>query len=74
MASCIGVALVPQYTMPNRDGQLRTLLINELEPDPAKLASIRYYGGLSISAEHIVAQVSEHFTRNKLPRLNEVAR
>ena len=58
----------------NRDGQLRTLLINELEPDPAKLASIRYYGGLSISAEHIVAQVSEHFTRNKLPRLNEVAR
>ena len=58
----------------NRDGQLRTLLINELEPNPAKLASIRYYGGLSISAEHVVAQVSEHFTRNKLPRLNEVAR
>ena len=58
----------------NRDGQLRTLLINELEPDPAKLASIRYYGGLSIAAEHIVTQVSEHFTRNKLPRLNEVAR
>ena len=58
----------------NRDGQMRTLLINELECDPARLVSVRYYGGLSISADHIVAQVSRHFTEKKLPRLTEVAR
>ncbi|MEQ8861097.1 MAG: 2-oxoacid:acceptor oxidoreductase subunit alpha [Pseudomonadales bacterium] len=56
----------------NRDGQMRTLLVNELELDPARLVSVRYYGGLSISADAIQDQVSAHFTARKLPRLTEV--
>jgi 2-oxoglutarate ferredoxin oxidoreductase subunit alpha len=56
----------------NRDGQMRTLLVNELETDPARLISVRYYGGLSISADHIQQKVSEHYTARKLPRLTEV--
>jgi 2-oxoglutarate ferredoxin oxidoreductase subunit alpha len=56
----------------NRDAQMRTLLINEGEYDPAKLVPITYYGGLSISADTIQRQVSEHFTARKLPRLTEV--
>ncbi len=56
----------------NRDAQMRTLLVTEGNLDPAKLISVRYYGGLSISADTIVRQVSEHYTRQKLPRLTEV--
>ncbi len=56
----------------NRDGQMRQLLVNELEVDPAKLVSVRYYGGLSISADHIQSKVSEHYTTRKLARLTEV--
>jgi len=56
----------------NRDGQMRSLLVNELDLDPARLVSVRYYGGLSISADHIQRNVSEHYTARKLPRLTEV--
>ncbi|MDZ7669920.1 MAG: 2-oxoacid:acceptor oxidoreductase subunit alpha [Gammaproteobacteria bacterium] len=56
----------------NRDGQMRTLLVNELDADPHKLLSVCYYGGLSISADTIARQVSEHYTARKLPRLTEV--
>ncbi len=56
----------------NRDGQMRTLLVNEGDLDPAGLISVLYYGGLSISADTIQAQVSEYFTAQKLPRLTEV--
>jgi 2-oxoglutarate/2-oxoacid ferredoxin oxidoreductase subunit alpha len=56
----------------NRDAQMRTLLINELDLDPGKLLSVRYYGGLSISADAVQRQVSEYYTARKLPRLTEV--
>jgi 2-oxoglutarate ferredoxin oxidoreductase subunit alpha len=56
----------------NRDGQMRTLLVNEGDLDPARLLSVRYFGGLSISADAIQEQVSEHYTAQKLPRLTEV--
>jgi len=56
----------------NRDGQMRQLLVNELGVDPARLVSVRYYGGLSISADHIQGKVSEHYTTRKLARLTEV--
>jgi 2-oxoglutarate ferredoxin oxidoreductase subunit alpha len=58
----------------NRDGQLRTLLINELQLDPARLVSVRYYGGLSISADTIVEQVLAHFRTSHLSRAAGVAR
>ena len=56
----------------NRDGQMRTLLISEGGLDPAKLASVRYYAGLSISADCIHEQVLNHYRANKMPRLKEV--
>lgn len=56
----------------NRDAQMKTLLVTEGELDPARLVSVRYYGGLSISADTIQAQVSEYYTAQKLPRLTEV--
>ena len=56
----------------NRDAQMRALLTLEGDLDPAALVSIRYYGGLSISADTIQAQVSEYFKANKRPRLTEV--
>ncbi len=56
----------------NRDAQLRMLLTNELDTNPAKLVSLCYYAGLSLSAEFIRSGVSEYFNANKLPRLSEV--
>lgn len=43
----------------NRDAQMRSLLINELEINPAKLAAITYYEGMPISASIIVQGVHE---------------
>ena len=57
----------------NRDGQMRKLLVNEHDFDPAKLISITYYAGLSISADFISSAISEYYQANKLPRLTEVS-
>ena len=56
----------------NRDAQMKTLLVNELALDPARLVSVIYFGGLSISADTIQRQVSDYYTACKLPRLTEV--
>ncbi len=56
----------------NRDAQMRTLIINELQTHPEKLVPVVYYGGLSISADFIHGAVEGYFNRNKLPRLSEV--
>ena len=56
----------------NRDGQMRTLLVNECELDPKKLIPVNYYAGLSISADFIRASISDYYQANKLPRLTEV--
>ena len=56
----------------NRDAQMRTLLINECEFPPERIASILYYAGLSISADTIQQQILEYYVENKLPRLTEV--
>ena len=37
----------------NRDGQMRSLLINELEIDPKKLGKVVHYDGTPISARFI---------------------
>ena len=42
----------------NRDAQFRTLLINELELDPAKLLSVLNYDGTPITAKFIFNQIS----------------
>ena len=56
----------------NRDAQMRALLIAEGDLNPAKLVPLRYYAGLSISADRIRAEVLAHFQARKLPRLSEV--
>ena len=38
----------------NRDAQLRTLLVNELEIDPARLVPVLHYDGTPITARFIV--------------------
>ncbi len=42
----------------NRDGQLRTLLVAELNIDPAKLLPVLHYDGTPITARFIVNEVS----------------
>ncbi len=56
----------------NRDAQMRTLLINEEDYNPAKLVPITYYAGLSISADFIQRSIADYYQANKLPRLTEV--
>jgi 2-oxoglutarate ferredoxin oxidoreductase subunit alpha len=42
----------------NRDGQMRTLLINELEIDPKKLGKVVHYDGTPISARFIAGAIA----------------
>jgi len=42
----------------NRDGQLRTLLINEGQIDPARLPAVLHYDGTPITARFIVSAIS----------------
>ena len=43
----------------NRDAQMRTLLINELEINPAKLIRVLNYDGTPITAEMILRQIKQ---------------
>lgn len=44
----------------NRDGQLRTLLINELEIAPEKLVSVRHYHGMPVTAAFLIDALGGH--------------
>ena len=52
----------------NRDAQMRTMLINELEIDPAKLMRVLHYDGTPITARFIISTI-----RASLPVLREIA-
>jgi 2-oxoglutarate ferredoxin oxidoreductase subunit alpha len=43
----------------NRDGQLRTLLVNEFGIDPARLIPVLHYDGTPITARFIVGRIAE---------------
>ncbi len=43
----------------NRDGQLHSLLTIEATVPKERLASVRYYGGMPLSAHHVVSGVNE---------------
>jgi 2-oxoglutarate/2-oxoacid ferredoxin oxidoreductase subunit alpha len=42
----------------NRDGQLRTLIMNEIGVDPAKLAPVNHYDGTPITARFIAGEIA----------------
>ena len=44
----------------NRDAQLRSLLINELNTNPQKLISVLNYDGMPITADNILNQISKN--------------
>ena len=41
----------------NRDGQMRSMLINELDVDPARLVRVLHYDGTPITARFIVSAI-----------------
>jgi len=41
----------------NRDAQMKNLLVNELQVDPNKLASILHFDGLPVTSDFIVEAV-----------------
>ena len=57
----------------NRDAQMKSLLVNDLDLDPAVFVSVLYYGGFSISADTIFEQVLAYYDERKMPRLRAVA-
>ncbi len=44
----------------NRDGQMRSILINELEIDPQRLKAVLNYDGMPITAANILRQIYNH--------------
>jgi 2-oxoglutarate ferredoxin oxidoreductase subunit alpha len=50
----------------NRDGQMQSMLVNELEIDPAKLVKVLHYDGTPITARFIVDAI-----RTNMPILRE---
>ena len=44
----------------NRDGQMRSMLVNEIGVDPARLIPILHYDGTPITARYIVKAISSH--------------
>ena len=44
----------------NRDAQMRTLLINELDANPDKLVRVLHYDGTPITARFITQAIREH--------------
>ena len=56
----------------NRDGQLRTLLINELEIDPKKLIKILHYDGTPITARFISGAIGQCLEAGKIVPLRKV--
>jgi 2-oxoglutarate ferredoxin oxidoreductase subunit alpha len=44
----------------NRDAQMRTLLVNELEIDPAKLIRVLHFDGTPITARYIAGAITKY--------------
>jgi 2-oxoglutarate ferredoxin oxidoreductase subunit alpha len=50
----------------NRDGQLRSMLVNELQIDPARLVPVLHYDGTPITARFIVRAIRERLGGGKV--------
>jgi 2-oxoglutarate ferredoxin oxidoreductase subunit alpha len=53
----------------NRDGQLRTMLVNELGIDPARLVPILHYDGTPITARFIAGAIADQLSGANVRRL-----
>jgi 2-oxoglutarate ferredoxin oxidoreductase subunit alpha len=49
----------------NRDAQLRTLLINDIEADQTKLVPLLHYDGMPINSEFVVDRVLEEIAKGR---------
>ena len=56
----------------NRDGQMRSLLINELEIDPARLAKVVHYDGTPITARFISGAIADRLEKSKIVPMRKV--
>lgn len=50
----------------NKDGQMRSLLINEFDINPAKLIAILNYDGYPITSDHIIEKIGAHISIKEL--------
>jgi 2-oxoglutarate ferredoxin oxidoreductase subunit alpha len=57
----------------NRDAQLRSLLVNELVVDPAKLMPMLHYDGTPITARFIIGEIGDKLAMFNVTPLRKVA-
>jgi 2-oxoglutarate ferredoxin oxidoreductase subunit alpha len=57
----------------NRDGQMRTLVVNELGIDPVRLVPVLHYDGTPITARFIASEIGDRLDRLKVSPLRKVA-
>jgi 2-oxoglutarate ferredoxin oxidoreductase subunit alpha len=57
----------------NRDAQLRTLIVNELIVDPAKLMPVLHYDGTPITARFILGEIGDKLAMFNVTPLRKVA-
>ena len=69
VASFIAVFVVEQ----NRDGQMRTLIVNELGIDPVRFVPVLHYDGTPITARFIAKEIGDRLDRLKVSPLRKVA-
>ncbi|HJR12211.1 MAG TPA: 2-oxoacid:acceptor oxidoreductase subunit alpha, partial [Rhodanobacteraceae bacterium] len=53
----------------NRDGQLRSLLVEQFEIDPARLLPILHYDGTPITARFIARAIGERMGKAEVTQL-----
>jgi 2-oxoglutarate ferredoxin oxidoreductase subunit alpha len=57
----------------NRDAQLRTLLVNELEIDPARLTRVLHFDGTPITARFIATAIGDKVDELKVVPFRKAA-
>ena len=55
----------------NRDAQLRTLIVNEHDIDPARLQPVLHYDGTPITARFITDVIAQHIRAHNVEPLKK---
>ncbi|NKE64972.1 2-oxoacid:acceptor oxidoreductase subunit alpha [Ramlibacter sp. RBP-2] len=58
----------------NRDAQMRQMLVNELEIDPARLVKVLHYDGTPITARFITRAIRQHVEKTNAPAAGQPRR